>query len=165
MADLIHASGELEFKDFWQALVWKNFRRRWLFIVFTLLCLLIALLNIAIFGINLINSFMLAGPFIIIGAILFNIYNASNNALKFNRKQIIYTFSPIGYKIETNSSSSQSEWSNLHQVIETEKLFIFFPQPNLLQPIPKRFFDNETETEEFRRLLIFGLNDKAKLKS
>ena len=163
MANIIHASGQFEFNDFWKTLLWYNLRKRWWLVAILTFIELCGLFVLIAKGYEPWMIFSLFCPVVIIGAIVFQIYSASNHALKLTDREIEYSFSITEYEVKTNSSLVQNEWSNLHQVQETEDSFLLFMHPNVMQPIPKRFFSSEEDITKLRDILRFALNNKVKL--
>ena len=102
-------------------------------------------------------------PILMAANIYFGVWKQADKVSKMIERAK-YTFAEQGIETVTDSSSSQNDWSRLSKIRETKKDFILYPQENVFFVIPKRFYKNETQIEEFRNLVREKLGGKAKLK-
>ena len=109
----------------------------------------------------IILAILLPGLFFLLAAHL-NIRSQVKNIMRMV-ETTKFTFTSHRLEMVSHSSSSQIAWRKLFKVCETKDAFIFFVQKNLFYPVPKRFFQNPQQVDEFRELLVDNLGDKAKL--
>ena len=76
-----------------------------------------------------------------------------------------FTFTEQGLESVTESSSSQMDWNRFSKIRETKDDFIFYPQENIFFVIPKRFYQDKVQIDNFRELIREKLGKKAKLKN
>ncbi|NNE66820.1 MAG: YcxB family protein [Pyrinomonadaceae bacterium] len=58
---------------------------------------------------------------------------------------------------------SKTEWNKMQKIVETKDDFLIFPLSNMMWPVPKSFFDSESDIAALRELLGEGLVKKTKL--
>lgn len=92
------------------------------------------------------------------------IYKRAKSSAQRNKETVEFRFLNSNYEVETTTTKVQNAWSNLHKIVEIESSFIIMPHPNLVQPIPKRFFRDEQQIAEFRKLITSKLGEKAQIK-
>lgn len=102
-------------------------------------------------------------PILMAVSIYFGVWKQAEKVSKVIEKAT-YTFSEQCIVAVTDSSFSQVNWNRLSKIRETEKDFVFYPQENVFFVIPKRFFQNEKQISNFRKLVNEKLGDKAKLR-
>ena len=66
---------------------------------------------------------------------------------------ITYVFNPESLSASGPSTSWSMAWTNLKRVHETKSLFLLYHAPNLAAVLPKRFFHDHAEMEQWRRLV------------
>jgi hypothetical protein len=85
---------------------------------------------------------------------------------KINAKQIQIIFTQDEVKIINPTATTQISWENYSEIQETNKdIFLFSTNPSGSFPIPKRFFLNEAQLQNFRELVRDKLGEKAKLQN
>jgi YcxB-like protein len=67
-------------------------------------------------------------------------------------RSITFELDPAGYSISTPTSSSRSDWSNLHRYHEGKSAFLLYLNPTVHQILPKRAFSDD-DVAKVRALL------------
>lgn len=84
---------------------------------------------------------------------------------KKNTKQTHLVFTQDEINIAVPNVTSQIDWENFRKIQETKNEFLLFSTtPNGSFPIPKRFFQDDNQIQEFRELVREQLGEKAELK-
>ncbi len=73
------------------------------------------------------------------------------------------SFNENGLKTKSDSTSFETTWERFAKICETKTDFVFFPQENIFYPIPKRFFKNKSQIDDFKKLVSQKLGVKARL--
>lgn len=94
--------------------------------------------------------------------ILVNLWIRSKKLSEMAEPSVV-TFSAHQVKGESPSSTIQTLYTRYVKVVETETDFVFFPQKQLFQLVPKRFFADHADISELRRRLVLNLGQKAKV--
>jgi len=76
---------------------------------------------------------------------------------------IHYTFSKAAIEIETQTSSSRTDWTNVYKAIETKSFFFIYLSKQLRWVIPKRAIPDAAALDSLRQLLRTCVAGKVKL--
>lgn len=68
-------------------------------------------------------------------------------------KPVVYVFSNDGIHVSMETSGSQVPWSNLSQVRETKRWFLFYVRKNVAFILPKDCFADGADIESLRQLV------------
>lgn len=162
---------QLEFKDFWKVLFWKTVKIFWLMYLLTLVISL-PLLSVYVYSLTTNPDKVKFSPAIILPAlpllaVLFSqwpIYSAAKHSAASVKGKTKWVFSEDEFEVFSAVSRNESDWQSLEKVEERSEVFLLYPQKNISMLIPKRFFEDETQIQDFKELVREKLGDKAKLK-
>ncbi|MEP6903654.1 MAG: YcxB family protein [Actinomycetota bacterium] len=120
--------------------------------------------DVKIKDVFLIFGFFTILPILIGFSFYFSIFKQAKKIEKICEKAIIL-FDENGVESKSETTSSKMNWERFAKIYETKTDFIFFPQENLFYPIPKRFFKNAGQIDDFKKLITVKLGANAKLKT
>ncbi len=151
---------------------WHNiFTYAWIYLV--LLCIEIPVLLILDYvksKTGVYNAGIIA--FSIIIAIIFVILLIRNvvDTLKCLKREkekpeFQYTFTKGGLKCESAGKCFNVAWTDVYKVVEKRDMFMVFLRPESVIILPKRFFSNDNDIEEFRKNLLFAPKKSEKNKN
>jgi len=103
-------------------------------------------------------------PVLILALLLFNIRSQAKNIVK-TTEPTRFTFTEEGLEAVSKSTTVQNLWGRFQKIQETKFDFILFPQKNNFYPIPKRFFQTETQINELREFIRNSSIENVKLLS
>jgi hypothetical protein len=63
-----------------------------------------------------------------------------------------------------NGSFGHNAWSNLHKVVETKHVLLFYPAKGIMYVIPKRCFADTASLDTIRELTRRHVTGKGKLR-
>ena len=72
-----------------------------------------------------------------------------------------YQVDDIGIEITGSTFKTHLQWQGLYQILETGRFFFFYLSPRMAYFIPKSIFNNLSEVDELKKLLV----SKAKCKN
>lgn len=161
--DSILINVKSEFWDFFRPLFWIFFRRFWYVLILLVLFSVFSLKEL-FYGKSGVANFFNFLPLILIFILIWSIYSTAKRFTKATEGNISYAFSEAGVDVVSYDSESKIKWSFFEKADETKNDFLLFQNKTRFHPIPKRFFQNETQIQEFKNLVREKLGDKAKLK-
>jgi hypothetical protein len=168
----IEINVQLEFKDFWRVLFGETLKNFWFIYLLTLV---ISLPLLAIFFYALFTSpgrikfspviILPLLPLLTVLVIQWSVYSAAKRSRDAVKGTTRWLFSEDGFETFTPIARSENGWQTLEKVKEKKDCFLLYPQNNIFMVIPHRFFEGESQIEEFRELVKEQLGSKAKLKN
>lgn len=167
----IEVDVQLEFEDFWRVLFWKTLKRYWhmYFLTFA-----ISLPAIVIFFYVLLTNperikfspaiLLLLLPLLTVLIVQWSIYTRAKKSDVSLKSKARWVFYRDEFDVFTPVSRSENSWESLVEVEEESKNFLLFLHKDIFMIIPKRFFESDSQIQEFRELVRENLGDRAKLK-
>jgi hypothetical protein len=158
--------------DLYRANVWHLARKLWFLWLIPILA--IASMLLSLFSgaqqrqqlmLNIRPLIYLAGVYLLIVFVL-PYFSARSNfrSQKALQQTTNYTFSEEGIQTESETASSRTDWSNVHQVVETGSYLFVYLAKNLRYVIPKRCVPDAEELVVLRQILRAGVKGKIKLR-
>lgn len=80
------------------------------------------------------------------------------------RKRYMWRFFEDHIEMASAVGDARNQWELFVRVVETRSLFLFFPQRNICQIVPKRAFPDELQIDEVRRIAKKKLGRQAKIR-
>jgi len=102
-------------------------------------------------------------PVLMIVSLYFGVWKQAKKIANITEKAT-FLFNEQGLKTLAESTSSQMNWERFNKIKETDQDFIFYPQENVFFVVPKRFYQDQNQIDNFRKLVNEKLGSKAKLK-
>jgi len=81
-------------------------------------------------------------------------------AQKYLREPITYTFTEEGLSGSSSSTSYTLAWDVFKKVRESKSLFLLYHGTNIAIVLPKHFFQNEAQIEDWRQFAATHLESK-----
>ena len=154
----------LEFSDYFRPLFRVFFRRLWYFFIVLVLYSLFSLRELLYGRLNSGNLFSLM-PVVLLFVLVWSIFSTAKKFSKAAQGTSRYVFSENEIDINTSNSASQIKWSFFEKVEETKKDFLLFQNKTRFHPIPKRYFKDREQMNEFKEIVRAQLGEKAQLKN
>ena len=102
-------------------------------------------------------------PILMAMSIYFSVWKQADKIEKITERTK-FTFTEQGLEAVAQTTATKSDWSRFQNIKETKSDFIFFPQENVFYTIPQRFFQNDEQINDFKRLACEKTGSKAKFK-
>jgi hypothetical protein len=162
---LVTVSGYLSIRDYKEYNLLhsrlNNFFVRFVFyfLIFFGTTLVVTKINNNELSINSIVIFILSGLGVSILAVslVVSIRNIKLKRIfqsdKFINKEYIYNFGDNGMEINSESSNSFIEWSEIYKIKENNKLIVIYIGKNRGMVLPKTFFKNEEELNQLKEIM------------
>lgn len=165
---------KIEIEVLWES---KDVWRQHLNLYFSYDSIIVFFLTFAIYGIflaflvlngnanflNLMDVVWSAFLFVILFGLIMSYFSAKN-AKKTKQEKYKFIFSSEKVEINGDSSCTQFNWTHVRQVKENRKYFILFLKSEQRSFLPKRFFRDYEQLEDFKNLLRLKLGEKVYLK-
>ncbi len=103
-------------------------------------------------------------PFVFLPSVYFSLRKLAKK-LANAAEETHFAFSENEIEAKSLSRSSKLTWKNCEKIQETKEDFIFYLTSYTFLPIPKRFFKNSEQLNEFKELVRTQLGEKAKLRN
>jgi hypothetical protein len=97
---------------------------------------------------------------LLLGAMPYRNARKALTTQSYARETITYTFTDEVISAAGPSVHWSIAWSAMIRMRETRSLFLFYHAPNLAVLVPKRFFQNASEMQEWRRFVSTRLDSK-----
>ena len=104
----------------------------------------------------------------ILAAIVGLMYLRSRSMLRNTRvyrSPLTYVFTEKGISVRGPTFTAESDWCNVHEVLETRTMLILCPPTSAMTILPKRCFPDPSVLIELRRLVRAHVSGKVKMLS
>ena len=165
---------KIEIEVLWES---KDVWRQHLNLYFSYDSIIVFFLTFAIYGIflaflvlngnanflNLMDVVWSAFLFVILFGLIMS-YFSVKNAKRLEQEKYGFIFSESKVEINGESFRTQFDWTHIIQIKETGTYFILSLKSNQRTLLPKRFFSDYEQLDDFKNLLRLKLSEKVYLK-